>query len=36
MVQHVVGSAEHAFSDTNARMIADTPRTPVVDGGSGT
>jgi hypothetical protein len=25
VVQHVVGSAEHALSDTNARMTTDTP-----------
>jgi hypothetical protein len=28
VVQHVVGSAEHAFSDTNARMTTDTPIAP--------
>jgi type IV secretory pathway VirB4 component len=32
VVQHVVGSAESVFSDTNARMISDTPRVPVADG----
>lgn len=34
VVQHVVGSAEHAFSDTNARMIADTP-VAAMESGSG-
>jgi hypothetical protein len=33
VVQHVVGTAEQAFSDTNARMIADTPLKRV-EGGS--
>lgn len=28
VVQHVVGSAEHAFCDTNARMLADVPTVP--------
>jgi hypothetical protein len=35
VVQHVVGSAEQEFSDTNARMIADTPVARVAEGGSG-
>jgi len=35
VVQHVVGSAEHAFSDTNARMITDTPVVATRAAGSG-